>query len=100
MKPCEHQTPLPGCRVCELACTREDYARLYREPWPAPTTCESAFPVPPAAPTRRRNLPCLYLGEVLDRLGCPCPGRWLRACAIHSACTIEVCKSCPDYDPE
>gem|GEM_PF-2959618 len=45
-----------------------------------------------------RILPCLYLGEVLDKQGCACPARWLRACAIHKVCNLQQCKICPDYE--
>jgi hypothetical protein len=49
-------------------------------------------------PGQSRSLPCLYLGEVVDRLGCPCPGKWVRGCALHRVCTLEVCKACRDYE--
>lgn len=49
-------------------------------------------------PIIRRSLPCLYLGEVKDQLKCPCPQKWIRACEIHSVCTLEICKICPDYE--
>lgn len=52
----------------------------------------------PELPAReQRTAPCLFLGEVLDQLGCPCPARWLRRCEIHKVCTLEQCKVCPDY---
>jgi hypothetical protein len=50
---------------------------------------------PQAAP---RSLPCIYLGGVLDRLGCACPAKWQRACGVHAHCTLEACKTCPDYE--
>jgi hypothetical protein len=46
----------------------------------------------------RRSLPCVYLGDVKDRVNCPCPKMWVRACALHSECTLEQCKVCPDYE--
>lgn len=49
---------------------------------------------------RERNQPCLFLGEVMDKLDCPCPAQWLRACAIHKVCTLTQCKICVDYQPE
>ena len=45
-----------------------------------------------------RSSPCLFLGEVLDKLGCSCPAKWIRACAIHKVCNLDQCKSCPDYE--
>ncbi len=48
-------------------------------------------------PTPGRSLACMFLGEALHSLDCPCPAKWLRACAVHGRCTIEQCKSCPDY---
>jgi hypothetical protein len=48
--------------------------------------------------------PCLHLGEVIDRLDCPCPARWVRACGVHGRCTINdpesplpCCTLCPDH---
>jgi len=46
----------------------------------------------------QRSSPCLFLGEVLDKLGCSCPAKWIRACAIHKVCNLDQCKSCPDYE--
>jgi hypothetical protein len=42
--------------------------------------------------------PCLFLGEVLDKLGCSCPAKWIRTCAIHKVCNLDQCKSCSDYE--
>jgi hypothetical protein len=49
-------------------------------------------------PAPPRSLPCAHLGVVIDRNGCPCPGKWLRKCGVHGTCTVEVCKTCPDYE--
>ena len=89
MKPCCHADSEPGCHLCLLFDTNPAYRQLWGGgPLPASP--------PPAAVTR--SLPCLYLGEVVDKLGCPCPGKWVRKCGIHGACTITGCKSCPDYE--
>jgi hypothetical protein len=72
------------CRVCWLYHNDRDYRAL----WDG----ETSAPAP-------RSLPCLYLGDVLDRLDCACPGRWLRGCAVHTVCTIKQCKTCRDYEP-
>ena len=50
--------------------------------------------------TLRRSLPCIHLGEVLDKRGCPCPGLWLRGCPLHGPITIQTCKTCPDYEED
>lgn len=78
----------PFCRLCWL------YAHdpVYRALWDSEGGAS-------ASPHPGRALPCIYLGPVLDRLGCPCPGKWVRRCELHQRCTIEVCKCCPDYDP-
>jgi hypothetical protein len=47
-----------------------------------------------------RALPCVYLGEVLDKRNCPCPGKWLRRCELYQTCTLESCKKCVDYEPQ
>jgi hypothetical protein len=88
-RPCMHrgQQPLArSCRVCELFET----SREHRQLWGGP----------PPAGEKRRSLPCIFLGEVLDRRGCPCPGKWLRACALHGPILIEQCKTCGDYEAE
>ncbi|HTU89586.1 MAG TPA: hypothetical protein VMF69_05760 [Gemmataceae bacterium] len=54
---------------------------------------------PPSAPSPPpRSAPCWFLGEVVDKAGCACPAKWLRKCAIHTICTLDQCKSCPDYE--
>jgi hypothetical protein len=47
-----------------------------------------------------RSLPCIHLGEVIDRRGCLCPGRWLRQCGLFGTTTIEQCKECGDYQED
>jgi hypothetical protein len=42
----------------------------------------------------------VFLGEVLDTLRCPCPAKWLRACAVHKVCTLDGCKTCADYQDD
>lgn len=87
-RPCDHDggPEIPGCRVCWLY----HHDPAYRALWDG---------TPPPAPAPR-SLPCVYLGEILDRLGCACPGRWVRGCGLHGSCTLERCKACPDYDPD
>jgi hypothetical protein len=86
MRPCERDhAPSPAtCRLCWLY----EHDGAYRALW------DGAPPPPPGA----RSLPCIYLGDVIDRGGCPCPGKWRRRCALHGACTVETCKTCPDYE--
>ncbi|MEO6811079.1 MAG: hypothetical protein ABI353_18370, partial [Isosphaeraceae bacterium] len=77
------------------------------------------------APDPRQHVDCIHLGPIRDRLDCPCPRRWVRACERHGFCTIDlspvedprapalaaalkrlkiakvaVCGQCPDYVPE
>jgi hypothetical protein len=97
MKPCDGNHPgrearegpytSEQCRVCWLY--RND--RTFREHWN-----DTGAVGPLESPARA--LPCLYLGAVLDRLDCPCPGKWVRRCELHQHCTLEVCKACPDYE--
>ena len=95
MKPCGHVVPrLPRppwsadyCRVCYLYETDPDYQRLWDHP--APTV----EPVPEV-----RQTPCVHLGAVLDKKGCPCPGLWERRCGLLGTCTMQQCKGCPLYE--
>ena len=79
-RPCERDHPgSPAtCRLCWLYENDAGYRALWD-----------------GAPSR--SLPCVHLGDVIDRLGCACPGRWLRRCGLHAVCTLEVCKRCEDY---
>jgi hypothetical protein len=91
MRPCDgnhapiHAGPytLDQCRVCWLYHNDPAYRALWENSEPSP-----------------RSLPCVFLGEVIDRLGCPCPARWRRGCAVHGECSLELCKACPDYQTE
>jgi hypothetical protein len=89
-RPCERDhLPSPAtCRLCHLY----EHDPAYRALWDG---WGNAVP-----PQGRRSLPCIHLGEVIDRLDCPCPGRWLRRCGLHAVCTVEVCKTCADYRDE
>jgi hypothetical protein len=86
-RPCERDhSPSPrSCRLCWLYENDAGYRALWDGPAP-----------PAIAPAR--SLPCVHLGTVLDRRGCPCPGRWLRKCGLHGTCTVETCKTCADYE--
>jgi hypothetical protein len=100
MKPCDGQHPpnSPGpyvkgeCRVCWLYEHDPQYRALWGERAAPPA---GPGPAPPPA----RPLPCVYLGAVVDRLGCPCPARWVRRCEVHGTCTVRQCQACPDYEP-
>jgi hypothetical protein len=94
VRPCTCESVRPGpytagqCRLCWLY--HNDPA--YRALWGAPGGADG--PPAPAA----RSLPCLFLGPVLDKVGCACPARWLRACEVHTVTTLARCKECPDYE--
>ena len=77
------------CRLCWLYHHDPEYEAHWDETTP-----------PGGGPTPRRSLPCIHLGEVLDRRGCPCPGLWLRGCYLHGPITIQTCKTCPDYEED
>jgi hypothetical protein len=47
-----------------------------------------------------RAAPCIHLGPVIDRMGCNCPLRHVRRCDVHGTCTLAVCQTCPDYEPD
>ncbi len=75
VNPCQCQPGKPPCAFCQSRGAGQT---------PLPTTSE-------------RSLPCIYLGNVLDRQGQMCPARWLRQCDLHQLCTLQDCKNCPDY---
>jgi hypothetical protein len=81
VRPCHNDHPADPahCRLCWLY----EHDAAYRALW------DGRSP---------RSLPCVHLGAVLDRAGCPCPARWLRRCGVHGTCTIETCKTCGDYE--
>jgi hypothetical protein len=81
------------CRLCWLYHHDADY----RDRWDSLGDKEVG-PSPLHLVTR--SLPCVQLGEVLDKRGCPCPGLWLRSCALHGPITIQTCKTCPDYEED
>jgi hypothetical protein len=79
--PCECLPGRPPCRHC-----------LPRMP------VEARFPAPASSSEAPgRTLPCLYLGPVIRQGDCPCPARWLRHCDLHRTCSLQDCKTCPDY---
>jgi hypothetical protein len=75
------------CRPCWLYHNDPSYRAL----WGGPGEASG-----PAAPGPG-SLPCIFLGPVLDKAGCACPARWVRACEVHTTTTITHCKECPDY---
>lgn len=98
--------PAPGCRLCELAATRADYAELWGEPPPVaapPVKSKLVVKEKPAAPP-----PCPHLGKPTgDTVQCPtCSGvvhLKVFDCKIHGTCTIGrpaaghgCCAGCPD----
>src|SRR4051794_32396102 len=85
MRPCTCEQP--GCRLCWLYHHDADYRAL----WSAPTAA-----ITPSA----RLAPCIHLGVVVDRLGCPCLRKWVRRCAVHGTCTLALCQTCPDYEAD
>lgn len=55
-------------------------------------------------PTPKPKKPCLYLGKVIDRAACNCPGKWVHECEKHGKCRrgmtkdgIQGCIGCPDF---
>lgn len=87
MLPCGHDGRQEGCPVCLLFAGDP----AFRAAW-------GGKEVPAQAPVR--SLPCVYLGEVTDKAGCNCPGRWKRKCALlRKEVTIgDDCKSCDSYE--
>lgn len=106
-KPCRlypddpHTAPRPGCRLCELAATRGDYARLWGEPAP-----NGATPAAPAAA-------CPHLGEptgetvpcrtckradpvLLPVRRCGLHGRTVTGDRAPASDEITACRWCPD----
>ena len=54
---------------------------------------------------KRMNLPCVHLGELIEKKpSCGCGAR--HKCAIHGECVVsgntnrwQICSRCPDYSP-
>lgn len=109
-KPCRADghgdAPVPGCRLCELAATRADYAALWGEPIP---------PVVRSAQDRRKigasPPPCPALGAPTGlTVGCrSCSGLVdmpLYSCSRHGLTVlgnrapasddVKACRWCPD----
>ena len=91
---CERTDPSPwaeyrlgDCRLCWLYHHDPEYRARWDES-------------PPPEEVPRRSLPCIHMGEVLDKKGCPCPGLWLRHCPLHGPITVQTCKTCPDYEED
>lgn len=88
------------CVVCARAALARSRARRVQTPSaPKPPPPRPAAPAPKPA---RVSLPvrgeCFHLGKVTDRLGCNCPRKWVRACALHGTCTPARCQACPDWE--
>ena len=41
------------------------------------------------SPDPRQHVDCRHLGPIRDRLDCPCPRHWIRACDRHEFCNLE-----------
>ena len=122
MKPCNHASAHPSCRLCWLY----DHDPRYRSLWggdPATvaTSVTTTGATPPAAgPTleqlemlRKIKLhiasPCQHLGEALEaKPSCGCGGTLaiLHVCGRHDRCRISSrdqsnrnCITCDDYEP-
>jgi hypothetical protein len=93
--PCKHNSPIlpdpyhPNSAYCHL-CYLYEVDEKYRALW-------DGLPIPQETTPEGKNLPCLFLGKVIDKLDCPCPGKWIRTCGVKKVCTIEQCKLCTDY---
>lgn len=48
---------------------------------------------------RRRALPCIYLGAIVD-LSVRCPARRRRQCELHGPVLLSQCQSCDDYEED
>lgn len=100
-----HAEPLPAVcpacrRVADAGPVGAHYRRLWGEEAMAPRNARPA----PAAGTPRRTRPCLFLRDVISRMGHACPKRWLRGCDVHGRCAtdddslgVAVCQTCEDY---
>lgn len=48
-------------------------------------------------------LDCIHLGDVIDKLECNCPNKWIRSCEIYNKCTLgdinykNSCVNCSSY---
>jgi hypothetical protein len=120
MKPCNHTSAHPSCRLCWLF----DHDPRYRALWGGdPTTVATSVTTtgatPPAAGPTAEQLevlrkikllmvnPCKNLGKPLeDKPSCGCGGTLAikHACAIHGECRISArdkslqnCIDCNDY---
>lgn len=89
MKPCQHNQPLEGCRVCFLYETAPEYRKLWGGEVPSPTPQE-------------RVLSCIHLGQLIQRAHCICRRQDIYQCdkGHGQVSQATVCESCPDYEPE
>lgn len=110
MKACPRHTLLqPGCRLCCLAATRQDY----RDLWGIPGKADPADPCAKDKPAPAANrfsipLPCVHRGEPTgETRPCPtCTGPVmvpLLQCQLKGTCTtslllpgVTCCRICPD----
>lgn len=84
------------CRLCWLYHHDAAYHRL----WGGDGSVQAVMTegTDPLTDRPSRSEPCIYLGDILDKLDCACPARWVRGCAVHQTCTLQRCKTCPDYE--
>lgn len=92
-KPCQHDPPKTGCRVCWLALHDPRYAALW-----AGEQVQASAPSTPSTPAARVELPCVYLGDPIQsgeaaRLGLDTRRTW-RTCGKGHGKTLAgyVCR--------
>lgn len=116
MKPCNHTSPKPGCRLCWLY----EHDARYRQLWggdPAKVTPATPPEITPEMRLKldlikgRIRISCKYLGEPLEtKSGCGCGASSLRRqCALLGSCriyaprasdieTVAQCVGCEHYE--
>ena len=54
-----------------------------------------------------RSLPCVSLGNVVDRSSCNCPMKFIHHCEVHQFChrgthysTVKSCHTCLEYEAD
>lgn len=119
MKPCRHDTPKDGCRLCWLYENEDKYRAVWDdnsiiiESSVSPAQTFSAFTSEKRSEVERIKKiilkPCLHLGMALEeKPSCGCNGSKsaiLHECARHGKCRPYAprqnenrqCIECPDY---